>query len=665
MFVVRREAHNPILTPQHDRPWEAVATFNPSAVRLPTPARPAGEGQSGATEGVCLFYRAIGNPDALQTPHAGLSSIGTAFSLDGVHFSSRQQVIAAQEPWDQFGCEDPRVTFFEGRWYCFYTALGGLPFGPDNIKVGLAVGDSPTRFTERHLITPFNAKAATLFPERINGEVVLLLTAHTDWTESHPHPTIALARAKAVEDFYDPAYWEAWHADLALHALPELRRADSDHVEVGAAPLLTPQGWLLVYAYIEDYYDEHARTFSLEAAILERDDPQNLIARTESILVPEETYETYGMVPGVVFPSGATLRSSTSFDSAQDKSLGASDQILEIWYGATDTVCAKANVRLSDLLRALDPARPVRTFKRHTANPILVPQGSGFESKAVFNAAAFELDGTVQILYRAMDEANTSTIGLAVSRDGVTVDERLPEPIYTPRADFEQKKGGADRNSGCEDPRVSVIANRLYMTYTAYDGIPRGALTSISLEDFHARRWSAWTPPVLITPDNVDDKDIALVAGSEPGEYLLYHRVQNQICVDVVRDLSFRERINRCIELMGPRRGMWDYSKIGIAAPPVRVPEGRLLIYHGVSRHATYRLGAALLDESGMSVLARTADPVFEPVEQYEKEGQTRNVVFSCGAVTRGDDVFLYYGAADKVVGVAIASLAQLRAALT
>ncbi len=89
------------------------------------------------------------------------------------------------------------------------------------------------------------------------------------------------------------------------------------------------------------------------------------------------------------------------------------------------------------------------------------------------------------------------------------------------------------------------------------------------------------------------------------------------------------------------------------------------MIYHGISRHATYRLGAALLDSSGITVLARTADPIFEPLEKYEREGDVPNVVFSCGAVVRGDTVFLYYGAADKVTGVATASLAHMLDALT
>ncbi|MBI2025352.1 hypothetical protein HYT04_00995 [Candidatus Kaiserbacteria bacterium] len=654
MFVIRREEHNPILAPQRERPWEAVATYNPSAVKT--------------KDGVRIFYRAIGNPDALQTPHAGLSSIGTAMSNDGVHFHSRQQVIHASEEWDRFGCEDPRVTFFEGRWYCFYTALGGYPFGPDNIKVAVAVGDEPDNFTERHLITPFNAKAATLFPERINGDIVLLLTAHTDYTDAHPRPTIALARAKRIEDFFNPGYWQDWHEHLADHALQELRREDKDHVEVGATPLLTEHGWLLIYSYIQNYYDSGKRIFSVEAALLARNNPQKLISRTESILVPQEFYEEYGLVPNIVFPSGATLGPSTS--------LGTGDRgRLEIWYGAADTVCAKASVKLHDLLRTLDPERPARTFIRAKENPILAPRGENFESRAVLNPAAIDIGGSVYILYRAMDSSNTSTIGLAVSKDGVHIDERLAEPIYKPRADFEQKRGSPNGNSGCEDPRVVRIGNQLHMTYTAYDGVhvPSGAVASIGVDDFLARRFDMWSAPSLLTPENVDDKDLALLPEKIKGNYLLYHRINNRICADLLPDLTSGKRVTKCIEIMSPRRGMWDYEKVGIAAPPIKVAGKWLLIYHGVSRHGKYRLGAALLAQDGTTVLSRTADHVFEPLEKYEMEGEVANVVFSCGAVVRpstslgtgGDTLFFYYGGADKVVGVATASLSRIVDALS
>ncbi len=637
MFVVRREPHNPVLAPERERPWESIATFNPSVVRT--------------DDGVRLFYRALGSPDALGTLPR-LSTIGMAVSEDGSHFHTRQQVITPSEPWDTFGCEDPRVTLFEGRWYCFYTALGGYPFGPDNIKVALAVGDTPDHFTERHLITPFNAKAATLFPERIDGDIVLLLTAHTDWTAEHPRPTIAFARAKRMEDFFNPEYWRDWHDHLYDHALPEMRRGDGDHVEIGASPLLTQHGWLLIYSYIQNYYDESQRIFSVEAALLETKNPRNVISRTESILVPQEFYEQYGLVPNIVFPTAATV---------------GDGGMLDIWYGAADTVCAKASVRLHDLMRALDPERPARTFNRIAQNPILTPRGNGFESRDVFNSAAIEINGSIYLLYRAMDANNTSTIGLAISKDGITIDERLDAPVYAPRADFETKRGSPTGNSGCEDPRIVRIDDTLHLTYTAYDGAhpPSGATSSISVTDFLARRFENWSAPFLLTPDGIDDKDLALLPEKVDGNYLLYHRINNMICADVLPDLAGDKRVSRCIEVMAPRLGMWDGTKVGSAAPPIKVGDKWLMIYHGVSRHATYRLGAALLDASGTAVLARTADPVFEPLETYEKEGEVANVVFSCGAVVRGDTVYLYYGAADKVIGVATASLAHMLDALS
>jgi len=112
---------------------------------------------------------------------------------------------------------------------------------------------------------------------------------------------------KKIEDFFDQKYWEDWHEHLADHALPELRTRDNDHAEVGASPFLTEKGWLLIYSYIQDYYDEHERLFSIEAALLDAKKPQKLISRTESILVPQEFYEEYGLVPHIVFPTSTTI----------------------------------------------------------------------------------------------------------------------------------------------------------------------------------------------------------------------------------------------------------------------------------------------------------------------------------------------------------------------
>jgi predicted GH43/DUF377 family glycosyl hydrolase len=205
------------------------------------------------------------------------------------------------------------------------------------------------------------------------------------------------------------------------------------------------------------------------------------------------------------------------------------------------------------------------------------------------------------------------------------------------------------------------------MTYTAYDGVrpPCGAVSSISVDDFLARNWQRWSAPFILTPDGVDDKDLALLPEKINGNYLLYHRINKQICADILPDLSSDKRASRCIEVMSLRRGMWDGMKIGIAGPPVKVGDNWLMIYHGISRSKTYRLGAALLAPDGLTVLSRTADPIFEPLEKYEMEGDVPHVVFSCGVVVRGDTLILYYGAADKVLGVATASLKHIVDALT
>ena len=94
--------------------------------------------------------------------------------------------------------------------------------------------------------------------------------------------------------------------------------------------------------------------------------------------------------------------------------------------------------------------------------------------------------------------------------------------------------------------------------------------------------------------------------------------------------------------------------------------EGWLLIYHGVSKSSMrYRIGAALLDTNDpRRVLARTSDPIFVPERTYERIGQVPNVVFPCGVVTRGRTVYVYYGAADTVIGLATVPLADLMRAL-
>ncbi len=631
MYVLRRSPHNPLISPQNDKAWEARGTYNPSPVK-----------KGNVTY---LLYRALGRPDALMTP-AGISTIGKALSLDGERFQNRQQFIIPTEPWEKYGCEDPRVTYFEGKYYIFYTALGGMPFGPGNIKVAVAVSKDLESVEEKHLVTPFNAKAMTLFPERVNGKITVIFSAHTD----EPPARIAIAQCDKIEELWDLGFWEKWHAELGENAINPLR-FDHDHVEVGAQPLKTKDGWLLFYSYIQNYFGGGDRVFGIEALLLDSHDPRVIKGKTKGpIMVPQEIYEKYGIVPNIVFPTGALLHKNGRID---------------LYYGGADTVCAKASINLPDILSALIPERRVELVERIKGNPIISPiKEHLWESRATFNAAAIELGGDIHILYRAMGEENTSVIGYARTKNGTKIIERQSAPCYVPREEFEMKKNGPTGNSGCEDPRVTKIGDTIYMTYTAYNGVDatRVALTSISVKDFLAHKWEKWSKPQLTTPDAVNDKDTALLPEKINGQYMLLHRIDPQLCADFLDTLDFKKsRLTRCIEIMGPRPGSWDSQKIGIAGPPIKTPKGWLLIYHGVSKTTTYRLGAVLLDlKNPAAVISRSVDVILEPIEEYERVGIVRNAVFSCGAALRGDTLFIYYGGADTVLAVAKVSLKKL-----
>jgi predicted GH43/DUF377 family glycosyl hydrolase len=271
-------------------------------------------------------------------------------------------------------------------------------------------------------------------------------------------------------------------------------------------------------------------------------------------------------------------------------------------------------------------------------------------------------------LYRALSNDNTSCIGYASTKDGINIDERLIKPIYSPSEDFESKKiaGG---NSGCEDPRLTKIGKIIYMCYTAFDGIgpPRVAVTSITEKNFLEKNWK-WQKPILITPAGFDDKDTCIFSEKIKGQYFFLHRVGNEICGDYLKSLDFKkESVKKCIRIIGPRINSWDSSKVGISAPPIKTKSGWLLLYHGVSKsHNTYRIGAILLDLNDPAiVLARTTDSIFEPKELYEKVGIVNNVVFPCGMALEDGLLYIYYGGADTVVGVATIELDIVLKALT
>ncbi len=252
-----------------------------------------------------------------------------------------------------------------------------------------------------------------------------------------------------------------------------------------------------------------------------------------------------------------------------------------------------------------------------------------------------------------MGNDHISRIGYAVSSDGYNIDERLPDPILAPISEEEKE--------GCEDPRLTLLDDRLHLVYTAFGQHEREkvfqiAQTSISTEDFLAKQWS-WEKRSLPFP-GIRNKNGLLLPKKINGQYVMFHRLDPDLCIAQSCDLQNWFGLKY---IMGPRQKSWDSWKIGTTGPPIELNEGWLFIYHGVDYEKTYRLGVALLDKQNPEeIIYRCDEPILRPEKEYERFGDVQNVVYSCGHVIIDNQILIYYGGADSVLGVATYDLAEL-----
>ncbi len=288
-------------------------------------------------------------------------------------------------------------------------------------------------------------------------------------------------------------------------------------------------------------------------------------------------------------------------------------------------------------------------LEKFKENPILepIPENS-WESRCVFNCAAVYEAGKVHLVYRAMGEDNISRLGYASSDDGYRISERLGQPIFSPYHESE--------TMGCEDPRITRIDEEYFMFYTAYGKIAQIGEVTIKVDDFLNKRWE-WSKRIFPFP-RVNNKDVVLFPEKINGRWVVYHRISPHIWVSYSDDFVHWKDSNI---VMMPRENSWEKAKLGAGAPPIKTERGWLFVYHGVDETKKYRLGLALiaLDDPEM-IIYRLKEPILEPEEGYERVGDVPNVVFTCGAVIKNERLFVYYGGADKVIGVATQRLDEL-----
>jgi len=294
-------------------------------------------------------------------------------------------------------------------------------------------------------------------------------------------------------------------------------------------------------------------------------------------------------------------------------------------------------------------------FVRIGQGPILTRRDLPFTANAVFNPGVAEMDGEVVLLLRIEDRQGLSHVRVARSSNGVDAWKIADEPILQP-----DQPDQPYEEWGCEDARVTQIGDREWLiAYCAFSRYGPAVALATTTDFVSAKRLGIVLPPTnkdaTVFPEQVEGNWILLhrpVTGG--GEHIWYARSETDF-------FHWCEHGILMSEGGGP---WWDGLKIGCGVPPIKTEHGWLLIFHGVKDMAgnpIYRLGLALLDlEDPRKVLFRSSECVFSPETEYETSGLIPNVVYTCGALLRGDQVWMYYGAADTVIALAIANIKEL-----
>ncbi len=245
-----------------------------------------------------------------------------------------------------------------------------------------------------------------------------------------------------------------------------------------------------------------------------------------------------------------------------------------------------------------------------------------------------------------------SHLRLFSSSDGIAFAEDEEYPQLTGSGELE--------TYGIEDCRVASLDHAWYLTYTqvSANGVGVGMRST--------RDWKTFEHRGMILPPH--NKDCALFEEKIGGKYYALHRPSspelggNYIWLAESPDLIHWGG-HRCIA--HTREGCWDSARVGAGASPIRTSAGWLAIYHGATKENRYCLGGLLLDlEEPWRVLARSEQPVMEPMTRYEAEGFFGQVIFTNGHIVEGDRLTLYYGAADSVICGARLSIGSILAGL-
>jgi predicted GH43/DUF377 family glycosyl hydrolase len=213
-------------------------------------------------------------------------------------------------------------------------------------------------------------------------------------------------------------------------------------------------------------------------------------------------------------------------------------------------------------------------------------------------------------------------------------------------------------SSGAEDARFVEIKDdnvvRYVATYTAFDGrnVTQQLLETDDFVTFNSSPLAgrgAENKGLAIFPRRIGGRFVALSR---------HDRESNAIAFS--QDLHHWDHVST---LQIPSES-WEMLQLGNCGSPIELPEGWLVITHGVGPMRTYSIGALLLDlDDPTKILARLAKPLLIP-DVAEQDGYVPNVVYSCGSLVHRDTLYLPYGIADQSISYCSVSVKELLTAM-
>lgn len=298
------------------------------------------------------------------------------------------------------------------------------------------------------------------------------------------------------------------------------------------------------------------------------------------------------------------------------------------------------------LLRVAE--RPIQTDGEIS---IIIRNSNGQFEKITFRKSDPDLDAKDPrvIRYKGQDYLTTlSYQRLLFSDDNIHFYEDINYPPIFGEGQLE--------SFGIEDCRVSYIDGKFNLTYSAISPV------AVGIGLMQTTDWQHFDRKGLIFPPH--NKDCAIWEQKVNGMYYAFHRPSSpELGGNYIWLAESPDRIHwgkhHCIATTRP--GKWDAVRVGAGAAPIKTDKGWLEIYHGANAENRYCLGALLLDlNDPTKVIARSEEPIMEPVASYEQTGFFGNVVFTNGQFVDGDTVHIYYGASDEVICSATFSIVEI-----